>query len=111
MFHKIAAEMNEFRVYDMQCIEYKQAQAHSIKLQRVMSKHQICGRNMAQNCLKPTAPSRSTGVQTHGWCHSVGNQIVKVTKPIETGNRNTNNIKIAVKNAKIYVIYTAFTTN
>ena len=26
---------------------------------------------MVQNCLKPTTPSRSTVVQTHGWCHSV----------------------------------------
>ena len=25
---------------------------------------EICG-NMVQNCLKPTTPSRSTGVQTH----------------------------------------------
>jgi len=44
-------------------------------------KHQICGGNMVHNCLKPTTPSRSTGVLTHGWCHSVGNQTVKVTKP------------------------------
>ena len=39
-------------------------------------KHQICGGNMVQNCLKPTTPSRSSGVRT--WCHSV-------TKP--NGNR------------------------
>ena len=52
-------------------------------------KHQICG-NMVQNCLKPTTPSRSTEVQTHGWCHSVGNQVVEV---IEIGNRNTGIIK------------------
>ena len=36
-------------------------------------KHQICGGNMAQNCLKPTTASRSTGVRAHGWCHCVGN--------------------------------------
>jgi len=46
--------------------------------------HQICGRNMVQNCLKPATPSHSTGDRTHGWCHSVGNQTVEVTKP----NRN-----------------------
>ena len=56
-------------------------------------KHQICSRNMVQNCLKPTTASRSAGmVQTHGWCHSVGNQI-------EIGNRNTSDIEIAVENA------------
>ena len=27
----------------------------------------ICG-NAVQNCLKPTTPSRSTGVRTRGWC-------------------------------------------
>ena len=37
---------------------------------------------MVQNCLKPTTPSRSTGVRTHGWCHSVGNQMVEVMNPI-----------------------------
>jgi len=37
--------------------------------------------NMVQNCLKPTTPSRSTRIRTHGWCHSVGNQMVKETKP------------------------------
>ena len=47
-------------------------------------KHQRCGGNTVQNCLKPTTPSRSTGVRTHGWCHSVGNQMINVTKP----NRN-----------------------
>ena len=33
-----------------------------------MHKHEICGRNTVpvQNCLKPTTPSRSTGVRTHG---------------------------------------------
>jgi len=36
-------------------------------------KHQICGGNMAQNCLKPTTLSRSTGVRARGWCHCVGN--------------------------------------
>jgi len=41
---------------------------------------EICG-NMVQNCLKPTTPSRYTGVRTYGWCHSVGNQMVEVTKP------------------------------
>ena len=35
---------------------------------------------VAQNCLKPTTPSRSTGVQTQRWWHSVGNQVVKITK-------------------------------
>jgi len=40
---------------------------------------QTCGGNMAQNCLKPTTPSRSTWVRTHGRCHSVGNQMVEVT--------------------------------
>ena len=44
-------------------------------------KHQICGGNTVQNCLVPTTPSRSTWVPTHGWCHSVGNQMVEVTKP------------------------------
>jgi len=53
---------------------------------------EICG-NTVQNCLKPTTPSRSTGIRTHGWCHSVGNQMVEVTKP----NRNTNNIKMPSK--------------
>jgi len=43
-------------------------------------KHQIYGGNMVQNCFKPTSPSCSTGVQTHGWCHSVVNQMVEVTK-------------------------------
>jgi len=40
---------------------------------------------MVQNCLKPTTPSGSTGVRTHGWCHSVGNQTVEVTKPNRYG--------------------------
>jgi len=40
--------------------------------------------NTVQNCLKPTTPSRSTGVRTHVWCHSVGNQMAEVMKP----NRN-----------------------
>ena len=57
---------------------------------------EIC-ENTVQNCLKPTTLSRSSGVRTHGWCHSVGNKMVDVTKPIEIDNRNTNNIKIAVK--------------
>ena len=43
-------------------------------------KHQICSGNMVQTCLKPATPSRSTKVRTHGWCHSVGNQMVEVTK-------------------------------
>ena len=47
---------------------------------RRLHKHQICG-NMVQTCLKATTPYRSTGVQTHGWCHSVGNQMAEVTKP------------------------------
>ena len=38
---------------------------------------EIC-ENMVQNCLKPTTASRSTGVRTR--CHSVGNQIIEVTK-------------------------------
>jgi len=41
-------------------------------------------RDMVQNYLKPTTPSLSTGVQTRGWCRSVGNQMAEVTKP----NRN-----------------------
>ena len=36
---------------------------------------------------------------THGWCHSVGNQMVEVTK--SNSSRNTNNMKIAVENAYI----------
>jgi len=41
---------------------------------------------MVQNCLKPTTLSRSTGVLTHGWCYSVGNQTVTVYSPvIDTG--------------------------
>ena len=63
---------------------------------------EICG-NTVQNCLKPTTPSRSTGVRTHGWCHYVGNQMVDVTKPNERGNRNTSNVKIAVENANLCV--------
>ena len=51
--------------------------------------HQICSRNMVQNCLKPTTQSCSTGVRTRG------NQMVEV----EMGNRNTKNIKISVENA------------
>jgi len=47
--------------------------------------------------LLETTPSRSTGVRTHGWCHSVGNQMVEVTKP----NRNTTNVKTAVENANL----------
>jgi len=47
-----------------------------------MHKHQICGRSMVQNCSKPTIPSRSTGVRTPGWCHSVGNQMVEVAKEV-----------------------------
>jgi len=31
-------------------------------------KHQTRGRNTVQNCFKPTSPSRSTRVRTHGWC-------------------------------------------
>ena len=55
---------------------------------------------MVHNCLKPTNPSRFTGVWTHGRCHSVGNQVVDVTKPNRNrGNRSTNNIKIAMENA------------
>ena len=46
-------------------------------------KHQIY-RNVVENCSKPTTPSRSTGVRTHGRCHFLGNQMVEVTKP----NRN-----------------------
>ena len=41
---------------------------------------EICGK-MIQHCLKPTTPSHYAGVQTHGWCHSVGNQMVEVMKP------------------------------
>jgi len=33
-----------------------------------LHKHQICGGNMVENCLKPTSPSRSTGLRTHGMC-------------------------------------------
>jgi len=42
------------------------------------------GGNMVQNCLKPTTPSCSTGIWTHGCCYSVGNQMAEVMKP----NRN-----------------------
>ena len=41
-------------------------------------------RDVVQNYLKPTTPSLSTGVQTRGWCRSVGSQMAEVTKP----NRN-----------------------
>jgi len=44
---------------------------------------------MVQNYRKPTTPSRSTGVRTHGWGHSVGNQMAEVMKLTEMGNRNT----------------------
>ena len=58
--------------------------------------------NTVQNCLKPTTPSRSTGVRTHVWCHSVGNQMAEVTKPNRTiCERNMNNIKTAVENANL----------
>jgi len=58
---------------------------HLKNMRTTNTKHaaEICG-NMVQSCLKPTTASRSTGVRTHGWCHSVGNQIVEVTK----SNRN-----------------------
>ena len=54
---------------------------------------------MVQNCLKPTVISfhQSTGFRTHGQCYSVGHQMVKVTNLMEIGNRNTDNIKIAVE--------------
>jgi len=57
---------------------------------------------VVQNCLTPATPYRSTRVQTHGWCHSVGNQMIEVTKSInliEIGDRNAKNIKTVVKNA------------
>ena len=58
---------------------------------------------MVQTCLKPTTPSCSTVVRTAGWCHSVGNQVVEVTKRnlIEIGNSHTDSIKIAVENANL----------
>jgi len=61
-------------------------------------KHPICGGNIVQKCSTPTTPSHSTGVRTHGRCHSAGNRMVEVTKPYR--NRNTN-IKIAVENANL----------
>jgi len=70
-----------------------------IQLSRLECAAEICG-NMVQNCMKPTTPSHPTGVRTHGWCHSVSNQMVEVTKPNrEIGN--TNNIKTAIENANL----------
>ena len=40
---------------------------------------EICG-NMVLNCLKTTTLSQSMGVQIHWWCHSVGKNLVEVTK-------------------------------
>jgi len=57
---------------------------------------EICG-NMVQNCLKPTTRSRSTGVRTHGWRHSVGNQMVMVTKPDRNGEQKQSSIKLPSK--------------
>ena len=68
-------------------------------------KHQICSTNTVQNCLRPNFPiSFHRGPDT--WmCHSVGNQMVEVTKPNRNrkvmGNRKTNNIKISVENASL----------
>ena len=61
-----------------------------------LHKRQMSCRNMRKYG-RPSTPCRSKAVQTHGWCHSVGNKVVEVTKP----NRNTNNIKIAVENANL----------
>jgi len=63
-------------------------------------KHQIhvCG-NMVENCLKPTTPSPSTGVRTHGWWRVPFCWQSKIL--IEIGQRNTNNIKIAIENASL----------
>ena len=47
---------------------------------------------MAQNCLKPTTPSHSTGVQTHGWCHSVGNQMLTYVKNVTIDKICSNHI-------------------
>jgi len=35
-------------------------------------------RKYGKKLLETNYPSRSTGVRTHDWCHSIGNQMVKV---------------------------------
>jgi len=51
---------------------------------------------IAGNKLSHLIPEGS-GVRTHGWCHSVGDPMVEVTKL----NRNTDNVKVAIENANL----------
>ena len=54
---------------------------------------------MAQNCLKSTTPSLSTGVRTHGCAILLASRWSRNLR--EIGNINANNIKIVVENANL----------